>query len=230
MTSFVRLHRWTAILTVSHSCGQRVFQQTSWPVMLLTQVWWHQHRWMPVTFGDSDTDSVATVVAGHVQHDDFAPIVPDTVIDALERDLRRAPSPHLRQPCVGNTMHLIWSPELRLADAGVVLIPASPEGTPWSRQDVQSSLLCNKFAVLAGDNVHKNTKDLPTALVSSGRVNATSQSRASESEEREEGVALTGIAERADAIPVPLVPHVHLNAEEGLNNPTSDAEGVDDDE
>ena len=42
---------------------------------------------------------------------------------------------------------------------------------------------------------------------------------------------LTGIRERVDAIPVFPVPHVDLNTEEGLNNPsTSDTESVDDDE
>ena len=67
-----------------------------------------------VTHGDSDTDSVSAVV----QPDDVPPVF-DAFIDALEKNLERI---------------------LAVSEAGgrrVVLIPASPEGTPQSIQDVQ---------------------------------------------------------------------------------------------
>ena len=97
--------------------------------MLLFQVWWHQHRWMPrrlgdalqsdLTLGDSDTDSVATVV----QHWDFAPMVLERDLEptyTVPESLASVRGPH-------NASHL----ESKVAVGGrrVVLIPASPEVT-----------------------------------------------------------------------------------------------------
>ena len=102
-----------------------------------------------VTHGDSDTDRVAA------QHDDVPP-VSDAFLDALERDLE----PTLAVPALSAARGQQSAPEA--GGRRVVLIPASPEGTPRSIQDVQSSLLCNRFAVLADDNVDDLTEDQPT--------------------------------------------------------------------
>ena len=173
-----------------------------------------------VTHGDSDTDSVAAVF----QHDDVPPMS-DAFLDTLERDLE----PTLAVPALSAARG-----QQSASEAGgrrVVLIPASPEGTPRSSQDLQSSLLCNRFAVLPDDNVDDITEDQPTEFPMVRTMEDLEAGARSSQRNVRRRLVLTGTRERVDAIPVLPVPHVDLNTEEGLNNlSTSDAESVDDDE
>ena len=104
--------------------------------------------------------------------------------DALERDLE----PTLAVPALSAARGQQSAPEA--GGRRVVLIPASPEGTPRSIQDVQSSLLCNRFAVLADDNVDDLTEDQPTEFPTVRTMEDLGAGARSESEERQEAVGV----------------------------------------
>ena len=83
-----------------------------------------------------------------------------------------------------------------------MLIPASPEGTPRSSR-MCNSLLCNRFAVLADDNVDDITEDQPVEFP---MEDSAAGARSIQRNVRKR-LVLSGIREREDApvFPAPVL-------------------------